>query len=95
MWDLLGLLQDMLPSLGDSRAALGYPRDLPVSQGDAEVPQGHRWSQAGGHSPCRRREAEVWHRRGISILWALPSDSAQTRGLSPPFPRAAEAILAV
>lgn len=95
MWRLSGLLQDMLPSLGDGRAALGYPKDLPVSQGDAEVTQGHGWSQAGGHPRCHRQEAEVWHRRGISILWALPSDSAQTRGLSPPFPRAAEAVLAV
>lgn len=31
---------------------------------------------------------------GISILWVLPSDSPQARGLSFPFLTAAEAVLA-
>lgn len=62
----------------------GCPRDLPVFQWDAEVPQGRGQSQAGGCPQCCRQEAEVWGRREISILRALPSDLAQTGVSAPP-----------
>jgi len=62
----------------------GVCQGLAHLSGDAEVPRGCGQSRAGSRPRCRRQEAEVWGRRGVSILRALPGDSDPPSRLSDP-----------
>lgn len=67
--------------LGGRLGTLRCPGDFPVPDGGWEGPPGLSPELGWQLSPVPRREAELWDRRGISVLGALPGDSGQTEGL--------------